>query len=164
MQEALLIENFFEPYHEQLVHATITKQPLADHYKANGLGYSDRATGETERTDIRSADSGYHTLFPNFVFGLHLPDQIDVHLNVPLAPDRTHQRRVIYSLGRDSASTEQRDQLAALWHEAFLEARIVCEWLQQERASNRAAKGGARSPVWKDTVRSFQERVVSHLR
>ena len=40
--------------------------------------------------------SRYLTLFPNFVLGVYHPDQIGVHLNVPLAPGRTRQKRVIY--------------------------------------------------------------------
>ena len=159
----LLIENFFEPHHRQFAHATATRQ----HYMANNQDCSRCATeafGEAKRSDTLSADSRNLTLFPNFVFGLHLPDRIDVHLNVPLAPNRTLQRRAIYSLGRDSALAEPKEQLAALGHEAFLEARIISEWLQQERGSNAAAEGGVLPLVWKDTVRSFHELVVSRLR
>ncbi len=163
----LLIENFFEPHHGQLAHAATASQPLADRYMANDPGCSGCATdvsGEAKRTDTLSADSRYLTLFPNFVFGLPLPDRIDVHLNMPLAPDRTLQRRAIYSLGPDPSLAERKEQLVALRREAYLEARIVSEWLQQERGSDAAAEGGVLSPVWEDTVRSFQELVVSRLR
>ena len=40
----------------------------------------------------------------------------------------------------------------------------ICERLQQGRASDVAAGGGLLSPVWEDSVRSFQELVMSHLR
>ena len=162
----LLMENFIEPYHVQFVHATTTEQPLADHYTVNEpgcLGCAVDVSGEAKRADTLSADSRCLTLFPNFVFGLYLPDQIGVHLNVPLAPDRTLQRRAIYSVGPDSALAERKDQLAALWREVHLEDVVICERLQQGRASD-AAGGGVLSPVWEDAVRSFQELVVSRLR
>ena len=163
----LLMENFIEPYHAQFVHAATTERPLADHYTVNDPGCLECAvdvSGEAKPTDALSADSGYLTRFPNFVFGLYLPDQIGVHLNVPLAPDRTLQRRAIYSLGPDSALAERTEQLAALWREVHLEDRIISEWLQQERGSDAAAEGGVLPPVWGDSVRSFQELVVSNLR
>ena len=163
----LLIENFIEPYHVQFVHSTTTEQPLADHSTVNERGclgcavdVSDRAT----REDTLSADSRFLTLFPNFVFGLYLPDQIGVHLDVPLAPDRTLQRRAIYSLGPEPAPAAHAEQLAKLWHDVHREDHAICERLQQGRASSAAVEGGVLSPVWEDSVRSFQELVLSRLR
>ena len=163
----LLMENFIEPCHARFVQATTIEQPLADRYKVNdpgSLGCAVDVSGKAKRMDTLPADSRYLTLFPNFVFGLYLPDQIGVHLDVPLAPDRTLQRRAIYSLGPDPALAERKEQLAALWREVHLEDRIISEWLQQERGSDAAVEGGVLPPVWRDSVRSFQELVVSSLR
>ena len=163
----LLMENFIEPYHVQFVHATTTEQPLADHYTVNEpgcLGCAVDVSGTAVRADTLSADSRYLTLFPNFAFGLYLPDQVGVHLDVPLAPDRTRQRRAIYSLGPEPVSAERAEQLARLWRDVHLEDREMCERLQQGRLSGVAAAGGVLSPVWEDSVRSFQELVVERLR
>ena len=163
----LLMENFIEPYHVQFVHSTTTEQPLADHYTVNEpgcLGCAVDVSGQATRDDTLSADSRFLTLFPSFVFGLYLPDQIGVHLDVPLAPDRTLQRRAIYSLGPEPASAERAEQLARLWQDVHREDHAICERLQQGRASNVAAGGGVLSPVWEDSVRKFQEIVLSRLR
>ena len=168
----LLVENFIEPYHVQFVHSTTTEQPLADHYtiiepgvnEPGCLGCAVDVSSKAARDDTLSADSRFLTLFPNFVFGLYLPDQIGVHLDVPLAPDRTLQRRAIYGLGSKPASAERADRLAKLWRDVHGEDHAICERLQQGRASGVAAGGGVLSPVWEDSVRSFQELVVDRLR
>ena len=162
----LLIENFIEPYHVQFVHSTTTEQPLTDHYTVNEagcLGCAVDVSGEATQEDTLSAASRFLTLFPNFVFGLYLPDQIGVHLDVPLAPGRTLQRRAIYSLDPEPASTKRTEQLAKLWRDVHLEDHAICERLQQGRASRAAAGGGVLSPVWEDSVRRFQELVVRRL-
>ena len=163
----LLMENFIEPYHVQFVHATTTEQPLTDHYTVNEpgcLGCAVDVSGAATHDDTLSADSRYLTLFPNFALGLYLPDQVGVHLDVPLAPDRTRQRRAIYSLDPEPVSVERAEQLARLWRDVHLEDRDMCERLQQGRVSSAAAAGGLLSPVWEDSVRSFQELVVARLR
>ena len=163
----LLVENFIEPYHVQFVHSTTTEQPLADHRTVNDagcLGCAVDVSGEAAREDTLSADSRFLTLFPNFVFGVYLPDQIGVHLDVPLAPDRTLQRRAIYSLGPEPASAEHAERLAKLWRDVHREDHAICERLQQGRASGVAAGGGVLSPVWEASVRTFQEYVVDRLR
>ena len=163
----LLMENFIEPYHVPFVHATTTEQPLTDHYTVNEpgcLGCAVDVSGEAKRGDTLSADSRYLTLFPNFSLGLYLPDQVGVHLDVPLAVDRTHQCRAVYTLDPEPASAERAEQLATLWRDVHVEDQMICERLQQGRASEVAAGGGVLSPVWEDSVRSFQELVVSRVR
>ena len=173
----LLMENFIEPYHVQFVHSTTTEQPLADHYTiiepgiiepgVNGpgcLGCGVDVAGAATRDDTLSADSRFLTLFPNFVLGLYLPDEVGVHLDVPLAPDRTLQRRAIYGLGPEPASAERAERLARLWRDVHREDHAICERLQRGRASEAAADGGVLSPVWEDSVRRFQELVVNRLR
>ena len=163
----LLMENFIEPYHVPFVHATTTEQPLTDHYTLNEpgcLGCAVDVSAEAKRADTLAADSRYLTLFPNFSLGLYLPDQVGVHLDVPLAPDLTLQRRAIYTLKPALPSAEETEQLARLWRDVHVEDQVICERLQQGRASAVADGGGVLSPVWEDSVRSFQELVVSRLR
>ncbi len=163
----LLMENFIEPYHVPFVHATTTEQPLTDHYTVNEpgcLGCAVDVSAEAKRDDTLSADSRYLTLFPNFVLGLYLPDQVGVHLDVPLAPGRTSQRRAIYSLRPEPVTAEEAEDLARLWRDVHVEDQVICERLQQGRASAVADGGGVLSPHWEDAVRSFQERVLDRVR
>ena len=162
----LILENFIEPYHVQFVHAATTEQPLTDHYIVNEpgcLGCAVDVSGGAAREDTLAADSRYLTLFPNFMFGLYLPDQIGVQLTVPLAPGRTLQRRAIYGLDPESELNARAEQLVKLWRGVHAEDHAMLGRLQQGRASEVAADGGVLSPVWEDAVRSFQERVVSSL-
>ena len=163
----LLMENFIEPYHVPFVHATTTEQPLTDHYTVNEpgcLGCAVDVSATAKRDDTLSADSRYLTLFPNFVLGLYLPDQVGVHLDVPLAPGRTSQRRAVYSLRSEPPTAEEAEDLARLWRDVHEEDQVICERLQQGRASAVADGGGVLSPYWEDAVRSFQERVLSRMR
>ena len=162
----LLIENFIEPYHVQFVHSSTTEQPIGDHYTVNEpgcLGCAVDVSREARRQDTLSQDSRFLTLFPNFVLGVYLPDQVGVHLDLPVAPDRTLQRRAIYVLNSEPTSSELAEQLAKLWRDVHLEDHEICERLQQGRASSAADGGGVLSPVWEDSVRSFQERVIACL-
>jgi choline monooxygenase len=164
-----LMENFIEPYHVQYVHKTTTEQPLADHatfIDGHCLGSvveisnkDDGAGGGKGGGDTLAVDSWYLTLFPNFVLGRYYPDQIGVHLNQPLAPDRTRQRRVIYHTGEDTLSPEAVDALARLWRKVHREDHAICERLQRGRASPAAADGGVLSPHWEDSLGRFQDLV-----
>ncbi len=166
----LLMENFIEPYHVQFVHVSTTKQPLSEHYtidEAGCLGSAidvTRASDEPRRDDVLSVSSRYLTLFPNFVLGRYYPDQIGVHLNVPVAADRTLQRRAIYATGADAASAANAERLAKLWFDVHKEDHAICERLQAGRSSEVASDGGVLSPVWENSVRSFQCLVLNALR
>ncbi len=161
-----LMENFMEPYHVQFVHKTTTEQPLTDHYTivdghclGSAVEISKQDGGEGGGNTL-AVDSWYLTLFPNFVLGRYHPDQLGVHLNVPLSAGRTHQRRVIYHFGEEALAPEAVEGLAELWRKVHLEDHAVCERLQQGRASPAAADGGLLSPHWEDSLRRFQELVV----
>lgn len=166
----LLIENFVEPYHVQFVHSSTTEQPLRDHYTVNEAGCLgsaidvSRAPDEATRGDTLSVSSRYLTLFPNFVFGRYFPDQIGVHLNVPAAADRTFQRRAIYATDSGSPAAAEVDKLAKLWYDVHKEDHAMCERLQAGRASDIALDGGVLSPVWENSVRSFQSLILDALR
>ncbi len=164
-----LMENFIEPYHVQYVHKTTTEQPLADHATLID-GHCLGSVVEISNKDARkgggkgggetlAVDSWYLTLFPNFVLGRYHPDQIGVHLNEPIAPDRTRQRRVIYHTGEGALSPEAVDGLARLWRKVHQEDHAICERLQRGRASSATADGGVLSPHWEDSLARFQDLV-----
>jgi len=166
----LLIENFIEPYHVQFVHKTTTSQPLQDHYpvaEAHCLGSAVDLTEEqvaSAGTSTLGVTSQYLTLFPNFVMGTYQPDQIGVHLNIPVNAETTLQSRVIYLHEDASYSDEQIQQLSDLWHSVHLEDHAMCERLQIGRHSKQAAGGGVLSPYWETSVRNFQELVANAIR
>ena len=124
--------------------------------------------GELQLAKVRDGTLGvtshYLTLFPNFVLGTYQPDQLGVHMNIPLSVSGTRQNRVIY-IHRDlKYSDEQIEQLANLWHKVHLEDHEMCERMQQGRLSPVASTGGVLSPHWENSVRKFQEFVVHSIR
>ena len=163
------MENFIEPYHVQFVHKTTTEQPLKDHstfIDGHCLGSAveisapgDGGKGENGGGNTLAVDSWYLTLFPNFVLGRYHPDQLGVHLNVPLAAGRTRQRRVIYHTGEAALDAETIDGLADLWTKVHREDHEICERLQRGRASAVAEDGGVLSPHWEDSLKRFQDLV-----
>jgi choline monooxygenase len=164
-----LMENFIEPYHVQFVHSDTTKQPLTDHYTVidrHCLGSAVDITsgnGDHDQADTLAVTSRYLTLFPNFVLGRYLPDQLGVHLNIPIAAGRTRQRRAIYLTGGESASPDEVEALRDLWYRVHKEDHAITERLQKGRVSEVAADGGLLSPHWEAPVRKFQELVVDAL-
>ena len=166
----LLMENFIEPYHVQFVHRNTTDQPLENHYTViddHCLG-SAVELGEEQLSKAREGTLGvtshYLTLFPNFVLGTYQPDQLGVHLNMPLSVSRTNQKRVIYIHKDSECSEAQVRHLADLWHSVHLEDHEMCERLQKGRYSPLAQYGGVLSPHWENSVRQFQELVADALR
>ena len=163
-----LMENFIEPYHVQFVHHETTQQPLTDHYTVVdehclGSAVDISGEGDDDRADTLSVTSRYLTLFPNFVVGRYFPDQLGVHLNVPVAAGRTCQRRVIYLTDGRSASAQEAEALKDLWYRVHKEDHAITERLQKGRASDVAEDGGLLSPYWEAPVRKFQELVVDAL-
>ncbi|MFV2032780.1 MAG: SRPBCC family protein [Gammaproteobacteria bacterium] len=166
----LLMENFIEPYHVQFVHRTTTSQPIQDHYpviEGHCLGSAvdlsaEQVASATEGT--LGVTSQYLTLFPNFVLGTYQPDQLGVHLNIPLSAEVTLQRRVIYVHKDSDYSEQQIQQLSDLWHSVHLEDHAMCERLQTGRHSDLAEQGGILSPHWETSVRKFQELVAAAVR
>lgn len=165
----LLMENFIEPYHVQYVHSSTTEQPLTEHFTINESGCIgsavdvSRSKNEPARDDTLSVSSRYLTLFPNFVLGRYYPHQIGVHLNTPLATNRTAQRRAIYATSPNAVSSTEAKKLAKLWYDVHKEDHAICERLQAGRASEIALDGGVLSPIWEESVYSFQKLVLSAL-
>ncbi|MFT7495468.1 MAG: choline monooxygenase, partial [Urechidicola sp.] len=108
--------------------------------------------------------SKYLTLFPNFVLGTYRPDQLGVHLNIPINAGTTIQCRVIYVHKDSEYNDEQIQGLTDLWHSVHLEDHEMAERLQIGRHSKRAASGGVLSPYWEISVRRFQELVADSIR
>lgn len=165
----LLIENFVEPYHVPVVHPdSAGGQLLRDHYMivdghcfGCAVDVSDTRSGEPgERLDMSTR---YLTLFPNFVFAWYQPDQLGVHLNLPLSPDRTHQWRVIYHLGDEAPDPAHVERLSSLWRQVHREDHDIVEELQAGRSSSAMDDGGLLSPHWETSVRRFHELLVASL-
>ena len=159
----LLMENYIEPYHVQFVHNKTTNQPLQDHYtivddiclgSAIDLDEKDKVDGSL------SVSSRYLTMFPNFIIGRYFPDQIGVHLNLPVDSGQTQQKRVIYTTEGQTLSKEELESLKKLWWDVHKEDHAICERLQLGRSSPIAKKGGFLSPYWEDSVLKFQKMVA----
>ena len=162
-----LMENFIEPYHVPVVHSGTTDQPLGDHYTVidghclgSAVEVSEGAAAGS-RAGTLAVSSRYLTLFPNFVLGRYHPDQLGVHLNLPVAPGMTCQRRAIYMTGGAQPDPERVEALKTLWSAVHREDHEVCERLQRGRDSEVAEDGGVLSPYWEDSLRRFQELVVN---
>ncbi len=170
-----LMENFIEPYHVQFVHSKTTDQPLQGHstfaegacvgslYDIDSDPVSAMA-GARQKEDVLAIDSRYLTLFPNFILGFYPVEQIGVYQNLPVAPDRTRQRRAIYHVGGSPVSEAKIKELKRLWTQVHHEDHAMCKRLQAGRASEVAADGGLLSPHWEDSVRRFQEMIVEAVR
>lgn len=159
-----IMENFIEPYHVQFVHRSTTDQPLTDHYTiVDDLCLGSAVDLEEEDTGTKgglAVSSRYLTLFPNFVVGRYFPDQLGVYLNIPLGPNRTAQKRVIYTTEGQVLTDEQIEDLKRLWWDVHKEDHEMCERLQHGRSSPVSTEGGVLSPHWEDSVRAFQELIV----
>lgn len=162
-----IMENFIEPYHVQFVHKSTTDQPLTDHYTivdGNCLGSAVDLAHEGLSADSLAVSSRYLTLFPNFILGRYFPDQLGVYLNIPLGPNKTAQKRVLYTTDGQDRSVDQTLRLKQLWWDVHKEDHEMCERLQAGRSSPVAEDGGVLSPKWEDSVRAFQELVVNSMR
>ena len=163
-----LMENFIEPYHVQFVHSTTTDQPLVDHYtiadghcQGSAIDLDEENEGGDGSGDSLAVSSRYLTLFPTFVFGRYFPDQMGVHLNIPLGPNKTLQRRAIYMTDGTELDGAAAEKLKQLWIDVHKEDHDVCVRLQEGRQSEVALDGGVLSPHWENSVRNFQEQVVA---
>lgn len=160
-----LMENFIEPYHVQFVHRSTTQQPLKSHYTVRdhhclGSGCEIDETTERDTVNTLAVTSHYLTLFPNFVLGTYAPDQVGVHLNIPLNEHQTQQYRVIYTHQDSNIPSTRIEQLKKLWFDVHKEDHAICERLQAGRSSPVAEIGGYLSPHWEDSVYDFQKLVV----
>ena len=162
-----LIENFIEPYHVQFVHKKTTSQPLKDHYTiVNGLCYGSGVDLKEEDASSGSlaVSSKYLSLFPNFIIGTYYPGQLGVYLNNPIDPNRTYQKRIIYTTEGHKLTRSEIKNQKDLWWKVHKEDHEICERLQLGRASPISKNGGLLSPHWENSVRSFQKIVIKALK
>lgn len=165
-----LMENFIEPYHVPIVHHdTASGQPLRDHYTITdgvclGSGVDlDKNKETTAKSSYLDMSARYLTMFPNFVMGIYLPDQAGVHLNVPIAPDQTRQYRVLYSIGDQHYTEEDKKSLCDLWYAVHKQDHAIAELLQAGRKSPVTADGGLMSPHWENSAHEFQSLVLGSM-
>lgn len=162
----LIMENFIEPYHVQFVHSSTTDQPLEDHYTiidGNCMGSAVDLKEESGTSGSLGVSSRYLTLYPNFIIGRYFPDQMGVYLNTPIGPTQMVQKRVLYTTEGQNLSPDEIEGLKKLWWDVHKEDHEMVERMMQGRASSAAADGGLLSPVWEDSVRAFQEKIVADL-
>ena len=162
----LIMENFIEPYHVQFVHASTTDQPLEDHYTiidGNCMGSAVDLDEESGTAGSLAVSSRYLTLYPNFIVGRYFPDQMGVYLNIPLGPNQMAQKRYLYTTEGQELSKDEIEGLKSLWWDVHKEDHEMVERMMKGRTSPVAANGGLLSPVWEDSVRAFQEKIVNDL-
>ena len=163
-----LIENFIEPYHVQFVHKTTTNQPLKDHYTiVDGMCYGsgvDVKEEDSKNSKALSVSSKYLSLFPNFIIGTYYPNQVGVYLNIPINPNTTIQKRIIYTVDGSKMSKEDIDITKKIWWSVHKEDHEMCERLQQGRSSPVAIGGGLLSPHWENSVRAFHKIVIKSMK
>ncbi|MDC0163559.1 aromatic ring-hydroxylating dioxygenase subunit alpha [Candidatus Pelagibacter sp.] len=159
-----LIENFIEPYHVQFVHKSTTNQPLKDHYTiVDGVCYGsgvDVKEEDSKNSRALSVSSRYLSLFPNFIIGTYYPNQVGVYLNVPINPNTTIQKRIIYTVDGIEMSKEEIDITKKIWWSVHKEDHEICERLQEGRSSPASNEGGLLSPYWEDGVKAFQKLII----
>lgn len=162
----LIMENFIEPYHVQFVHSSTTDQPLEDHYTiidGNCIGSGVDLKEEIGTAGSLGVSSIYLTLFPNFIVGRYIPDQLGAYLNIPVGPGKMIQKRVLYTTEGQKLSDKEIEGLKSLWWDVHKEDHEMVERMYQGRSSDVAKNGGVLSPVWEDSVRAFQEKIASDL-
>jgi len=163
-----LIENFIEPYHVQFVHKTTTNQPLKDHYTiVDGMCYGsgvDVKEEDSKNSKVLSVSSKYLSLFPNFIIGTYYPNQVGVYLNIPINPNTTIQKRIIYTVDGSKMSKEDIDITKKIWWSVHKEDHEMCERLQEGRSSPASNEGGLLSPHWEDGVKAFQKLIIQSMK
>ena len=161
-----LIENFIEPYHVQFVHKTTTNQPLKDHYTiVDGICYGSGVNVDKEddkNNNALSVTSKYLSLFPNFIIGTYFPNQIGVYLNVPISPNITTQKRIIYTTDNKVMKKKEVNLIKKIWWSVHKEDHEMCERLQEGRSSPASNNGGLLSPYWEKGVQKFQKLIIEN--
>ena len=110
-----------------------------------------------------AVSSRYLSLFPNFIIGTYYPNQIGVHLNLPVDSGHTIQKRIIYATNGYKMTRKEANGLKKLWWDVHKEDHNICERLQLGRASPVSAKGGILSPYWEKSIRAFHKHVIKFV-
>ncbi len=77
---------------------------------------------------------------------------------------RAVHRVAIYAIHADPASAAEAEKLAKLWYDVHKEDHAMYERLQADGHPTSPPTGEVLSPVWEDSVRSFQSLVLNALR
>ena len=168
----LAIENFIEPYHVFSCHPWLNGFVGMDEREAPGFdgkvlscGYEFKAAdpargGELPWFPDLPADKqnrgDWFVLFPNFAFEI-FPDQVDVFVAWPQAPDKCRETIALYFVG-DGATAERysaaRAHVIQNWNDLNHEDIGVVERMQSGRNSE-GFDGGVLSPYWDPVLQQF---------
>jgi choline monooxygenase len=173
-----LCENYVEPYHVPVTHPqSAAGQPLQSHriVRRNHLvgcaadvdAAAMMGAGQNNGAGdlFLNFSAWYYLLFPNFLFFVYFAEATHVYvmLNTPLAPDRTHQRRVIYQLGGEVPEAAEIDAWRKLNAQVISEDWHMAVRLQEGRASPAAEDGGLLSPAWEASSHAFDELIIAAM-
>ena len=116
---------------------------------------------ENKDSNTLSVSSRYLSLFPNFIIGTYVPNQIGVYLNVPINPGLTTRKRIIYITEGKTMSKQEIDLQKKIWWSVHKEDHEICERLQEGRYSPASKKGGLLSPHWEKSIQAFQKLILN---
>ncbi|NNC98690.1 MAG: aromatic ring-hydroxylating dioxygenase subunit alpha [Gammaproteobacteria bacterium] len=172
----LAIENFIEPYHVFSCHPWLNEfvgmdERLPPEFDRHVLscGYQFQKTdpargGSLPHFPNLPADKinrgDWYVLFPNFALEL-FPDQVDVFIATPVAPDRCRETIALYFVGEGALSEKYdgaREHVTQNWHDLNTEDIGIIERMQSGRASE-GFDGGVLSPYW-DPVQQHFGRLI----
>ena len=177
----LAIENFIEPYHVFSCHPWLNefvgmKERVAPTFDGSVLscGYEFRAADPARGgalpwfpdLPVEKQNRGdWYVLFPNFAFEI-FPDQVDVFVAWPEAPDRCHETIALYFVG-DGASSESyadaRRHVVQNWIDLNHEDIGIIERMQSGRNSE-GFDGGVLSPYWDPVLQQFARLLTDSVR
>ena len=168
----LAIENFIEPYHVFSCHPWLNSfvgmdervAPTFDD-KVLSCGYEFQATDPARAGSLpwfpdlppeKQNRGDWFVLFPNFAFEI-FPDQVDIFIAWPEAPDRCRETIALYFVG-DGATGEKyataRQHVIQNWIDLNHEDIGVIERMQSGRNSE-GFDGGVLSPYWDPVLQQF---------
>ena len=118
---------------------------------------------DSKNSNALSVSSKYLSLFPNFIIGTYYPNQIGIYLNIPIDPNTTSQKRIIYTVDDKEMSKEEIDMIKNIWWNVHKEDHEICERLQEGRSSPASNDGGLLSPHWENGVQAFQKLIMQSI-
>lgn len=176
----LAIENFIEPYHVFSCHPWLNRFVGMDERIAPGFrdqvlycGYEFRESDPARGGSLpwfpalpadKAKRGDWFVLFPNFGFEI-FPDQVDVFVSWPLAPDRCRETIALYFVGAGASDERYADARAHVirnWNDLNHEDIGVIERMQAGRYSE-AFDGGVLSPYWDPVQQHFARLVTDSL-
>ena len=186
----LTFENFFDNYHVPYIHRESLKLRNKELYESDdktgksvrrltnegpyfGIEHNyppeslDASFGLAAPPDMSNAWRTriiYLHLFPNLLIFAHSDHLVGI-VETPTAPNRAHQRVMIFTHGEGSLSDEFADQrqfCAEFWNKVNNEDVGVCGTLQKGRESP-AFDGGIFAPAWESQIHAYQKLVADYM-